>query len=73
MMRPILSFFDVYGDAIFCPRASPTLSHWLSADPLTLNARTGNVLTLVGAMPVVCSRGGATPGVFSAGTGPPPR
>jgi hypothetical protein len=76
MMRPLLSFFDVYGDAIFCSRGSPTLSRWLSADPLTLNARTGNVLTMVGAMPVVCSRGGATPGglrlLRDAGFEPPP-
>lgn len=60
MIRPLLSYFDVYGDAVFCPRASPTSSRWLSADAMTLNARTGNVLTLVGAMPVVCSRGVAT-------------
>ncbi len=60
MIRPRLSFKEIYGDAVYCPRASPHSSRWLSLDPVLLNARTGSPLCVVDDMPVLCSRGAAT-------------
>ncbi len=56
-IRSRLTLRDIYGDLVYCPRASPRSNRWLSADAVLLNSRTGNTLAVVGDMDVMCARG----------------
>lgn len=61
-LRPMMTMGEVYGpQRVYAPRAHSRACRWLSDDPALLDSLTGNQLSIVGAMPVVCSAGVATP------------
>jgi len=61
-LQPTLTFADIFGtELLYSPRASPNACTWLPRDAAVLDMLTGNQLTILGTMPVLCAAGVSSP------------
>ncbi len=61
-LRPTVTMAEIYGpNHVYAPRAHPATCGWLTHDQALLDSLTGNQLSIVGNMAVVCSAGSVTP------------
>ena len=59
---PEVTFAEIFGaETVYDSRPSPTLHAWLGDDAAVHDAMSGSHLSVVGAMPVLCSRGVTSP------------
>ena len=65
-LRPAFTLEDIFGpEMIYNPRASYRNYGWLPTDAVLLDSRTSAALTVAGAMPTICSRGGLADWLFN--------
>jgi hypothetical protein len=61
-LQPALTFGHVFGtELLYSPRASPNACAWLPRDEAVLDMLTGNQLTILGGMPILCAAGVSSP------------
>jgi hypothetical protein len=64
-LRPKLTLAEIYGPrTTYNPRPSYRNYGWLPGDAVSLDGRTSAALTVAGAMPTICSRGGLADALF---------
>ena len=61
-LEPTLTLGDIFGtESLYSPRASPNACAWLPREAAVLDMLTGNQLTILGSMPILCAAGVSTP------------
>ena len=61
-LEPTLTLGDIFGtELLYSPRASPNACAWLPCDEAVLDMLTGNQLTILGSMPILCAAGVSSP------------
>lgn len=64
-LRPVVTLAEIYGPrTVYNPRPSYRNYGWLPTDAVFLDSRTSAALTVAGAMPTICSRGGLADALF---------
>jgi hypothetical protein len=61
-LKPHLDLYALYPKGtIFAPRSTAQKTRWAYTSPMNLDSSTGNAITVMGRMPLICHRGVATP------------